>query len=249
MRRFTGRTAVVTGGASGIGAATVRRLAAEGATVAVLDIDKDGGADVASEVDGLALAVDVTEPESVRRAILDAETDLGRIDVLITNAGGDRPGFFVDSAPADWQAVLAVNLLGVMACVHAALPGMRRQGGGSIVIMASEAGRVGTPAGAAYSAAKAGAIGFMKAIAREWARFGVRCNAVAPGPIDTPLLRNLEESGKLGATMRQAMIDATALGRTGTADEVAASIAFLASADASYLTGHTIAVSGGLSMW
>jgi 2-hydroxycyclohexanecarboxyl-CoA dehydrogenase len=89
----------------------------------------------------------------------------------------------------------------------------------------------------------------MKAIAREWARCGVRCNAVAPGPIDTPMLRELGESGKLGATMRQAMINATALGRTGTADEVAASVAFLASDDASYLTGHTIAVSGGLSMW
>ncbi|HEY4023157.1 MAG TPA: SDR family oxidoreductase [Pseudonocardiaceae bacterium] len=249
MRRFEDRSAVVTGGASGIGAATVRRLAAEGARVAVLDIDEQGAADVAAEVDGLAVPVDVTDHEQVRRAILGAEDGLGRIDVLVTNAGSDRPGFFVNSTPGDWQEVLAVNLLGVMSCVHAALPGMRRRNKGSVVIMASEAGRVGTSAGAAYSAAKAGAIGFMKAIAREWARFGVRCNAVAPGPIDTPLLRGLEESGKLGATMRQAMINATALGRTGTPAEVAASIAFLASDDASYLTGHTIAVSGGLSMW
>lgn len=249
MPRFEDRTVIVTGGASGIGAATARRLAEEGAKVAVLDIDKQRAADVAADIDGLAIQVDVTDHEQVRQAVLSAELDLGRIDVLVANAGGDRPGFFAESTPADWQAVLAVNLLGVMSCVHATLPGMRRRGSGSIVIMASEAGRVGTSAGAAYSAAKAGAIGFMKAIAREWARCGVRCNAVAPGPIDTPLLRGLEESGKLGATMRQAMINATALGRTGTADEVAASVAFLASDDASYLTGHTLAVSGGLSMW
>lgn len=249
MQRFTGQSAVVTGGASGIGAATARRLAEEGARVAVLDVDKDRAAEVAADIAGIAIECDVTDADQVRRAIQSVEADLAGIDVLVANAGADHGGYFTDTTPDDWQYVLAVNLVGVMTCVHAVLPGMRQRRGGSIVVMGSEAGRVGTPAGAAYSAAKAGAIGFMKAIARESARYGIRCNAVAPGPIDTPMLRNLAESSTLGARMREAMIDSTALGRSGTPDEVAASIAFLASADASYLTGHTIAVSGGLSMW
>jgi 2-hydroxycyclohexanecarboxyl-CoA dehydrogenase len=119
---------------------------------------------------------------------------------------------------------------------------------GSIVNVASEAGRVGMVGGAVYAAAKAGVIGFTKAIAREGARHGIRCNAVAPGPIDTPLLDGLARD-PLGARIRQGMIDATVLGRAGQPDEVAAAITYLASDDASYVTGHTLAVSGGVSMW
>ena len=136
-----------------------------------------------------------------------------------------------------------------MACTHAVLPGMQARGGGVIVNVASEAGRVGTVAGAIYSAAKAGVIGFTKAIAREAVGFGVRVNAVAPGPIDTPTLNGAaEDAGRLGAKIRQGMIDATLMARTGQPDEVAAAIAFLASADAAYITGHTLPVSGGLAL-
>jgi len=249
MGRFAGQVAVITGGASGIGAATARRLTAEGAQVAILDLDKEQAVEVASKLNGLALQVDVSDPDQVRDAIAAVERDLSGIDVLVANAGTDTAGYFTETSPADWQHVLAVNLVGVMSSVHAMLHGMRARRGGSIVVMGSEAGRVGAAAGAAYSAANAGAIGFMKAIAREYARYGIRCNAVAPGPIDTPMLRTLAESGQLGARLSEAMVESTALGRSGTADEVAASIAFLASSDASYLTGHTLAVSGGLSMW
>jgi 2-hydroxycyclohexanecarboxyl-CoA dehydrogenase len=247
--RLEGRTALVTGGASGIGAATARRLAAEGARVAVGDLDLERARDVAGEIDGLATALDVTDTASVARAVAATTEALGPVDVLVNNAGTDRFAFFVNTDEALWDFVLAVNLRGVLACTHAVLPAMHERGG-VIVNVASAAGRVGSQGSATYSAAKAGVIGFTKAIARESARFGVRCNAVAPGPIETPLLNSAEDQlGELGARLKQAMIDATAVRRIGTPDEVAAVIAFLACDDASFVTGQTVNVSGGLSMW
>jgi 2-hydroxycyclohexanecarboxyl-CoA dehydrogenase len=248
--RLEGRTALVTGGASGIGAATARRLAAEGARVAIGDVQFDQARELASELDGLAVELDVTEVTSVGEAVTAIASKLGPVEVLVNNAGTDRFAFFVNTDEALWDFVLGVNLKGVMACTHAVLPAMHERGGGSIVSVASEAGRVGSQGSAAYSAAKAGVIGFTKAIARESARFGVRVNAVAPGPIETPLLNAApEQLGDLGARLKQAMIDSTALRRIGEPDEVAAAIAFLASDDASYVTGQTLNVSGGLSMW
>ena len=132
---------------------------------------------------------------------------------------------------------------------HAVLPAMQRRKRGAIVNVASEAGRGGSQASVVYSAAKAGVIGFTKAIAREGAHYGVRCNAVAPGPIETPLLDSMVEASDLGGRLRQGMIDSTVMGRPGQPDEVAAAIAFLACDDASYVTGETIGVSGGLTMW
>jgi 2-hydroxycyclohexanecarboxyl-CoA dehydrogenase len=248
--RLEGRTALVTGGAGGIGAATARRLAAEGARVAVGDLDLGSARDVAGEIDGLAAELDVTDTVSVGRAVAAVTDALGPVEVLVNNAGSDRFAFFVNTDEGLWDFVLAVNLRGVLACTHAVLRTMQERGGGVIVNVASEAGRVGSQGSATYSAAKAGVIGFTKAIARESARFGVRCNAVAPGPIETPLLNSApEQLGELGARLKQGMIDATAVRRIGEPDEVAAVIAFLASDDASYVTGQTVNVSGGLSMW
>jgi 2-hydroxycyclohexanecarboxyl-CoA dehydrogenase len=247
--RLEGRTALVTGGASGIGAATARRLAAEGARVAVGDLYLERAREVAVEIDGVATGLDVTDTASVGRAVAATTDALGPVDVLVNNAGTDRFAFFVNTDEALWDFVLGVNLRGVLACTHAVLPAMHERGG-AIVNVASEAGRVGSQGSATYSAAKAGVIGFTKAIARESARFGVRCNAVAPGPIETPLLSSAEDQlGELGARLKQAMIDATAVRRIGAPDEVAAVIAFLASDEASYVTGQTVNVSGGLSMW
>jgi 2-hydroxycyclohexanecarboxyl-CoA dehydrogenase len=248
--RLAGTTALVTGGASGIGAATASRLAAEGARVAVGDLNLEGARAVAGELDGFACEMDVADAPSVRAAVAAAGRELGQIDLLVNNAGTDRFSYFVNADEELWDYVLAVNLRGVLAVTHAVLPGMQERRGGVIVNVASEAGRVGSQGQAVYSAAKAGVIGFTKAIAREAARYRVRCNAVAPGPIETPLLNSAAEVlGELGERLKQAMVNATAMGRAGQPEEVAAAIAFLAGEDASYITGQTINVSGGLSMW
>jgi 2-hydroxycyclohexanecarboxyl-CoA dehydrogenase len=248
--RFEGKTAFVTGGASGIGAATARLLAAEGARVGIGDLNEDGARAVAGELDGLAHLLDVTDVESVSAAVAAVEDGLGPIDVLVNNAGTDLFSFFVKTDPGLWDFVLGVNLRGTLAVTHAVLPGMQERRAGAIVNVASEAGRVGSQGSAVYSAAKAGVIGFTKAIAREAARYRVRVNAVAPGPIETPLLNAAPKVyGEIGERLKQGMIDATQLGRAGEPQEVAAAIAFLASEDASYVTGQTLNVSGGLSMW
>ena len=242
--RLEGRKALVTGGASGIGAAVAARLAAEGAEVWVGDINLAGAESVAGEIAGHALELDVTDHEAAQAAV-DAT---GTLDILVNNAGTDEFGFFVYVSPEQWRRVLDINLGGVLNCTHAALPGMHAAGYGRIVNISSEAGRVGSKGSAAYSAAKAGVIGFTKAIARESARYGVTANAIAPGPIETPLLMGAKEFGEIGEKVIETMRAATQMGRLGQPEEVAAAVAFLASDDASYVTGETLGVSGGLGM-
>ena len=243
--RLEGKTALVTGGGSGIGAATCRRLAAEGAHVAVTDINLDSAREVAGEISGDAYELDVRSSDSIKAAVGQA----GDIDILVNNAGTDAFGFFVHSTPEMWDLVIGVNLVGTLAVTHAVLPGMQARATGSIINIASEAGRVGSPGSATYSGAKAGVIGFTKAIARESARYKVRCNAIAPGPIETPLLMAAPEHlGDLGERLVKGMVGRTALGRIGKPEEVAAAVAYLASEDAAYVTGETLGVSGGLGM-
>ncbi|HSJ16989.1 MAG TPA: SDR family NAD(P)-dependent oxidoreductase [Solirubrobacterales bacterium] len=239
-----GRSALVTGGAKGIGAAIARRLAAEGGRVTIGDVDTDGAERVAAEIGATAVRLDVTDPGSAAAAVEGA----GGVDVLVNNAGMDEFAFFTDTDPGLWERVLAVNLKGVLACTHAVLPGMQQTGYGRIVNIASEAGRVGSKGSAVYSAAKGGVIAFTKTIARENARFGITANAIAPGPIDTPLLRRARELGELGERAIETMKGATQLRRLGQPEEVAAAVAFLASDDAAYVTGETLGVSGGLGM-
>jgi 2-hydroxycyclohexanecarboxyl-CoA dehydrogenase len=244
--RLEGKKALVTGGASGIGAAVARRLAAEGADVTIGDLNLEQATEVAGEISGLAIELDVTDLGSAQAAVQSAGPP---IDILINNAGTDEFGFFTQTTPEQWEKVIGVNLRGVLNCTYAALPGMQEAGYGRIVSIASEAGRVGSKGSAVYSAAKAGVIGFTRAVARESARFGIRANAVAPGPIDTPLLNAApEQHGELGERLRSGMIAATLLQRIGQPEEVAAAIAFLASDDASYVTGQTLGVSGGMGM-
>lgn len=221
-------TALVTGAGRGIGAAIAARLAAAG--MEVIATDRDGAGTV---------RLDVTDFDAVRKTI----AELGPLSALVNNAGEDdelRP--FTDTSPADWRRMLAINLEGAMACTHAALPAMQAAGYGRIVNVASEAGRIGTNRNAAYAAAKGGVIAFTKAIAREGARHAITCNCVVPGPTDTPRLRRWPQ------TAIDKLAGHTLLGRIGTAAEVAAAVAFLASGEASYITGETLGVSGGMGI-
>ena len=216
--------------------------------MAVTDVNLDGANEVADEVSGGAFELDVRSEDSIRSAVEAAERDLGPIDALVNNAGYDEWGWFTDTDSALWDRVLAVNLRGVIAVTHAVLPGMQQRRRGRIVNTASEAGRVGSSGSAIYSAAKAGVIGFTKALAIENGRYGITANAVAPGPIETPLLMAApEELGDMGKRIVDTMVGATNLRRLGQPDEVAAAIAFFASDDASYITGQALGVSGGLA--
>ena len=242
--RFEGRKALVTGGASGIGAAISRRLAAEGAEVTIGDVNLDGAKEVAGEISAEAVELDVTDLDSAKAAVDGA----GGVDILINNAGTDDFGFFADMTPERWERLVAINLYGVFNCTLAALPGMQDAGYGRIVNIASEAGRVGSKGSAVYSAAKGGVISFTKTIAREGARFGINVNGIAPGPIETPLLMAALEFGEIGQKIVENMKAGTQLRRLGSPDEVAAAVAFLASDDASYVTGEILGVSGGMGM-
>ena len=242
--RLEGQRALVTGGASGIGAATAARLAAEGAAVVIGDLNANGARALAAEIGAESAALDVTDPQSA----IDLVSEHGPFSILVNNAGTDEFGFFADTDPGQWRRVTAVNLIGVFACTHAVLPGMHEAGYGRIVSVASEAGRIGSKGSAVYSAAKGGVIAFMKVIAREGARFGVTANSIAPGPIETPLLMQALEFGEIGSRIVENMKAMTQLRRLGQPEEVAAVIAFLVSDDASYVTGETLGVSGGMGM-
>ncbi|HEX2160870.1 MAG TPA: glucose 1-dehydrogenase [Thermoleophilaceae bacterium] len=246
--RFESKVALVTGGAGGIGGATASRLAAEGARVAIGDLDAAAARELAADLGGIGLELDVRSDESIASAVEATERQLGPIDVLVNNAGVAGELFFTQTPPEVWDNMLAVNLRGVLAVTHAVLPGMHERRGGAIVNVASEAGRVGSQLSVVYSATKAGVIGFTKALAKESARFGVRVNAVAPGPIDTQMVRAAEVLGEIGERMVQGMIDSTVMKRLGEPEEVAAAIAYLASDEASFVTGETVGVSGGLGM-
>ena len=244
MGALDGRVAIVTGGASGIGAATVARLAAEGAEVVIGDVNEELAAQVAGEVGAEWAPLDVTDPQ----APVDLVAEHGPFSILINCAGTDEFGFFADTDPGQWQRVTAVNLFGVFACTQAVLPGMQQAKYGRIVSIASEAGRIGSKGSAVYSAAKGGVIAFMKVIAREGARFQITANSIAPGPIETPLLMRALDFGEFGQKIVDNMKAGTQLRRLGQPEEVAAVVAFLASDDSSYVTGETIGVSGGMGM-
>jgi 2-hydroxycyclohexanecarboxyl-CoA dehydrogenase len=239
---LAGQTALVTGAARGIGAAVARRLASDGASVVITDRDGAAAEALARDIGGTARAVelDVTRTDVVRDVVLAC----GPLAILVNNAGVDQHAFFTATTPDDWDMLLAVNLRSVLATCHAALPAMQSAGYGRIVNIASEAGRMGSRGGAVYAAAKGGVIAFTRSIARENGRKGITANVVAPGPIDTPLLRRAVEQG--GDRLLDAMTGATLAARLGTPEEVAAAVAFLASREAGYITGETLGVSGGM---
>lgn len=234
------RRALVTGGASGIGAAIVRRLVADGLDVLIADLQAEAAQRLAQATGARAVALDVCDFDRVHAVV----AELGPFDVLVNNAGVDQHAFFTKTTPADWRRLLAVNLEAVFNTTHAVLPGMQARGFGRIVNVASEAGRLGSRGGSVYAAAKGGVIAFTRSIARENGRQGLTANVVAPGPIDTPLLRQAVERG--GDKLMDGMTQATLMGRLGTGEEVASAVAFLASEGAGYITGEVLGVSGGM---
>ncbi|MDD5174854.1 MAG: SDR family oxidoreductase [Sterolibacterium sp.] len=237
---LAGRRAFVTGGSSGIGAAIVRRFAAEGATVVIASRDLLPARALVEETGASVVQLDVTDLQAAH----DAVTATGPFDILVNNAGIDQHAYFTKTTFADWRQLLAVNLEAVFATTHAALPAMQAAGYGRIINISSEAGRMGSRGGSVYAAAKGGVHAFTRSIARENGSKGITANVIAPGPVDTPLLRSGVE--QYGEKLLESMKASTLLGRLGTPDEVAAAVAFLASEEAAFITGEILGVSGGM---
>jgi len=238
------RTVLVTGGGGAIGSAICRRFAAEGAHVLVADRNEHGAKAVAAEVDGTALAFDIADYAAARRAVLSA----GQIDVLVNNAGWDRFQNFLDTDPAEWEQLIAINLRGPLNMHHLVLPQMAARGAGRVVNISSDAARVGSSGESVYSACKGAILSLTKTLARELARKGVTVNAVCPGPTETPILQGFLGEGEAGRKVYDALLRAIPMKRIGRPGDVPGIVAFLASDEAAYITGQVISVSGGLTM-
>jgi NAD(P)-dependent dehydrogenase (short-subunit alcohol dehydrogenase family) len=239
---LAGRHALVTGGANGIGAAIARAFVCEGANTTILDRDSHTGDAMAGEYGLTFIAADVADIAAWRANVAAA----GRFDILVNSAGVDQHAFFTTTTPSEWRQLLAINLEAVFATTHVVLPAMQAARFGRLINIASEAGRLGSRGGSVYAAAKGGVIAFTKSMALENAPYGITANVIAPGPIDTPMLRRAVAVG--GERLLEGMKGATLLQRLGTPEEVAAAAVFLATDAAGYITGETLGVSGGMGI-
>ena len=241
-----GRIAIVTGAAQGIGRGIAEALAADGAAVALFDVNLAAASEVALAIGAagrraLALPVDVTDAARVELAVKDVVHRWGGLDILVNNVGWTPNEPFATSAPPTWRRIVDVNYVGTLNCTHAALAAMVARGGGRIVNIASDAARIGTPREAVYAGAKAAVIGFSKSLAAEVARHGITVNVVSPATVDTPLLRGMLTQDQIDRRQK-----ANPMGRLGTPADIAAAVAFFASPRAGYVTGQVLSVNGGV---
>jgi 2-hydroxycyclohexanecarboxyl-CoA dehydrogenase len=251
LRGLKDKVAIVTGGGQGIGRALTLRLAEEGCKVAIFDLKLEA----AKETESLAPAgrvtgyeLDVGDYAAVSAAVARVESELGSIWALVNNAGWDRPAPFLSTDQALWDKIIRINLYGPLNTHHVVAPLMVARKGGRIINIASDAARVGTSNEAVYSACKGGLISFTKSVARELATKGVLLNAVCPGPTNTPMMATVLGEGEQAVKWKDAMVRGIPLKRMGEPEDYAGIVAFLASEDASFITGQTISVAGGMNM-
>lgn len=249
MRGLSGKTAIVTGAGSGLGRGMALRLAEEGVQVAVLDINEPGARETVAQMgSGLALQLDICDYAACAQAVQRVVDALGEIDILVNNAGWDLAEPFVQTEPEGWRKIIDINLYGPLNMHHVVVPRMLAAGGGKIINIASDAGRVGSSGESVYSACKGGIIAFGKTLAREVGPKGINVNTVCPGPSDTPLFESFAGEGERGEKLRASLARSIPLKRLGQPEDLAGVVAFLASDDADYILGQTLSVSGGLTM-
>lgn len=253
MRGLADKPAIVTGGGGAIGRAICRRLAEEGCPVGVLDRQAESAAETVAQIrsaGGRAIdaVVDITNYEAVADAVAQLEKESGPTAILVNNAGWDRLAKFLDTEPPFWEEVLSINLRGPLVMHHIVVRGMAQRGEGRVINISSDAGRVGSSGEAVYAAAKGGLIAFSKTLARELAARRINVNVVCPGPTDTPLLKSFFGAGEQGQKIHDALVRSIPFKRIGKPEDIAGIVAFLASDEASYITGQVISVSGGLTM-
>lgn len=253
MRGLQGRVAIITGGGGGIGGATCRRFAREGAQVAVFDRDLDAAERVAraiAEEGGQARAFqcDITDRPGVDAAVAQVAGAFGGVDILVNNAGWDVFLPFTRTVPEQWERLIAINLVGALHMHHAVLPLMVQKNAGRIVNIASDAARVGSSGEAVYAACKGGLVAFSKTLAREHARHNITVNVVCPGPTDTALFADYKKGAGNPEKLEEAFRRSIPLGRIGQPEDLPGAIAFFAGDDAGFITGQVLSVSGGLTM-
>jgi 2-hydroxycyclohexanecarboxyl-CoA dehydrogenase len=251
---MSNRTALVTGGAQGIGRGIALSLGEAGFQVAVADLNTDAAEQTAKEIEsagGTAVAVfiDVTDTDSVRSAVAQVEAELGPVEVVVNNAGWDDFMPFVKTTEEFWDKILDINFKGALRVIQATVPAMMERGFGRVINIGSDAGRVGSSLEAVYSGSKGGIIAFTKTLAREVAVKGVTANTVCPGPTDTPALRKFADgAGDDADKVIAGMTRAVPMRRLGTPEDIGPAVAFFASDAAGFVTGQTLSVSGGLTM-